>query len=513
MGVISPSKLRMKLLGAHNSKKKEGGSHSSRTSPSKLEEMEHAKNHLLTSDPDDEAASGSKPVANAEHTKSELSAKDVHSKDKCDASRAKPQITRSLSYQCQAGSSLSTVHPMRPLDEDGNGYDSGHDNGSTSSFEFHRGERSLHHSAVGPFTRHLPSKWNDAEKWIVNRQAPHPNVSKKNVQQNQGGRPVNSGWMKVAPDSMIADTKRVVSGNHPSQIMGGKFFFVPNCLNGVGESADFSQGGDEVSSQKEKDHKEVSSQEKPISETPVIPTVESVSMRDVGTEMTPIPSQDPSRTGTPLGATTPSRSPISSMPSTPKRGPAPSYGQAITADEKDCQKKGCKKELSEKELQMKTRQEIAALGIKLGKMNIASWASKHEAEHSSQSPQTIVVEQQLKADYQARAAAWEEIEKAKHTARYKQQELKLQAWESHQRAKLEAKLRKIEVQVEQMRIQAQEKIVEKLAVTRRLADERRADAEARRNERAARTSQQVERIRQTGRVPRSHHSRCLSCFL
>ena len=144
-------------------------------------------------------------------------------------------------------------------------------------------------------------------------------------------------------------------------------------------------------------------------------TVEPVSMRDVGTEMTPIPSQEPSRTGTPMGATTPSRSPRSSTPTTPKRGaPASSPTDTAKVYEKDCQEKGGKPELSEKELKLKTRREIAALGMQLGKTSIASWASK-EVE-SAPSPRNFDIEQ--KAEYEARAAAWEEAEKAKHMARY-----------------------------------------------------------------------------------------------
>lgn len=139
-------------------------------------------------------------------------------------------------------------------------------------------------------------------------------------------------------------------------------------------------------------------------------------MRDIGTEMTPIPSQDPSRTGTPLGSTTP-HSPISSLPSTPKRGaPAPSPVHTGTDDEPDSQKN-----LSEKEIQLKTRREIVALGMKLGKMNIASWASKDDAEveNTNQSPlKTFDADQQVKKEYEARAAAWEEAEMSKNMARY-----------------------------------------------------------------------------------------------
>lgn len=54
--IISPTKLRMKLMGTHNSKKKEGSnSNSSRTSPVRLQvsdDTEFSKNSLLASKPD-----------------------------------------------------------------------------------------------------------------------------------------------------------------------------------------------------------------------------------------------------------------------------------------------------------------------------------------------------------------------------------------------------------------------------------------------------------------------------
>ena len=106
-------------------------------------------------------------------------------------------------------------------------------------------------------------------------------------------------------------------------------------------------------------------------------------MRDMGTEMTPIASQEPSRTGTPVGATTPIRSPNNSSPSTPSRAaPASSPIDQTT-----------NKKLSEKELQMKTRREIIVLGMQLGKMNIAAWASKEEDKDASASQKTVPEEQ------------------------------------------------------------------------------------------------------------------------
>lgn len=141
-------------------------------------------------------------------------------------------------------------------------------------------------------------------------------------------------------------------------------------------------------------------------------------MRDMGTEMTPIPSQEPSRTATPVGSTTPFRSPTSSIPSTPRRGaPASTPTRQTTDDESQDPTKKTKKGLSEEELKLKTRREIVALGVQLGKMNIAAWASKDEKEKNAHGDEMdIAMREQI--EIEKRAAAWEEAEKSKHTARF-----------------------------------------------------------------------------------------------
>jgi hypothetical protein len=140
-------------------------------------------------------------------------------------------------------------------------------------------------------------------------------------------------------------------------------------------------------------------------------------MRDMGTEMTPIPSQEPSRTATPVGATTPLRSPTSSIPSTP-RGGAPAPTPMETGEELQNPIERTKKELSEEELKLKTRREIVALGVQLGKMNIAAWASKDEQDKKKPCSEAIDREELERIEYEKRAAAWEEVEKSKHMARF-----------------------------------------------------------------------------------------------
>ncbi|KAH9658832.1 Remorin C domain-containing protein [Citrus sinensis] len=446
----------------------------------------------------------------------------------------------SLAAQMRMNSGIRSQQDLiLPLDYDssssggGGGGGAHHDNLNTplSVFEFHQKAEQRAPQAqrvpLAPFSKPAPSKWDDAQKWIA---SPTSNRLARTGSHPQGGGARKVGIMgrqlstkvvhEVPPDQNFVvceepDTKRI------DMSLANKFlnweadsypvadsYAKPVLMieNSVAESAiSLSRHDSSIAIQ---------------SATTFIPppsTARSVSMRDMGTEMTPIASQEPSRTGTPITATTPIRSPSSSRPSTPGRtAPAPSptipHNNHVDVNQ----------ELSEKELQMKTRREIIALGTQLGKMNIAAWASKEEEDKdASTSFKTVAAEQPTKNVIETRAASWEEAEKAKYMARcnlklscssshvqkvwdgFKREEMKIQAWENHQKAKAEAEMRKIEVEVERIRGRAHDRLMNKLAATRHKAEEKRAEADAKRNQQAAKTEQQAECIRRTGHIPSS----------
>ncbi|KAA0035976.1 hypothetical protein IC582_024160 [Cucumis melo] len=413
---------------------------------------------------------------------------------------------------------------LRMQDEPSFDIDSGQDGSTllTSTFEFQKSERSAR-VPLGPFSKPAPSKWDDAQKWIA---SPTSNRPKTGQSQTQGGHLFGSRKLGIGlgsrqpslkvvvevPDRKVTsfeepDTKQIDS--HEANIGSVAQKFVcwdanpcavadssgkPALMieNSVGESAiSLSQHDSSLAIQ---------------TATTFIPpptTARSVSMRDMGTEMTPIASQEPSRTGTPVRATTPMRSPTSSVPSTPGRGAPTSSPTTAPIEHVDTNK-----ELSEKEIQLKTRREIVVLGTQLGKLNIAAWASKEEEEKdASTSLKTVATEQPIKSVIETRAAAWEEAEKAKYMARFKREEMKIQAWENHQKAKTEAEMRRVEVKIERMRGQAHDRLTNKLAAVRHKAEEKLAAAEAKRNRQAAIAEQQADHIRQTGRIPS-----LFSCF-
>lgn len=396
-------------------------------------------------------------------------------------------------------------------------YESGIDKVSASPFEFQKADRASHRKPMAPFSKPAPSKWDDAQKWIASPTSNRPK-NEQSLKKNSHGNRQPSKVVVEVPDQRLVlyeepDTKQIDlshSKDHEGQYVSWGSDPIPSAMadsysksvlmieDCVGDSAINLSRHDSCLS---------------IQNATFVPppsAARSVSMRDMGTEMTPIASQEPSRTGTPVRATTPSRSPSTSRPATPERSAPVS---STTHHPPSLRLESGSNELSEKELQLKTRREIQALGTQLGKMNIAAWASKEEEDKDASSSLKILgAEKQAKSAIEMRAAAWEDAEKAKYMARFKREEVKIEAWENHQKAKTEAEMRRIEVEVERMRGGAHDRLMNKLAAARQKAEQKRAAAEAKRNRQAARAEEHAEYIRKTGRIPSSFTCyRCCGC--
>ncbi|KAL1205089.1 Remorin 4.1 [Cardamine amara subsp. amara] len=474
--MISPTKLRMKLMGPLNNKKKEGSksnSNSSRTSPSRLQisdDTEFSKNSLLASKPDsdDDVAASTTDIAVAK-----LPNEPVLDLTESDNKASRPQQFR------KGDLSVAPPHIVRHQEDENLDYDS---NASSSSFEFHRARGERNNVSRAYPTRQMPSKWNDAEKWIMNRQ---------NMMMRKNGQG-NRVPVRVVPDNAGYElNKSRMDQCQSSQI--DVFEKFPNLNSLIDQS---TQSNDLVDTSKVSSHDNNTTGGGG-------PMIRSVCMRDMGTDMTPIPSQEPSRSVTPVDATTPLRSPTSSLPSTPRGGKQEE--SSLSQD----QLKNTRRELSEEEMKAKTRREIVALGVKLGKMNIAAWASKEEKENNNNNADA---EEALKIEFDKRAMAWEEAEKSKHNARYKREEIRIQAWESQERAKLEAEMRRIEAKVEQMKAEAEAKMVKKIAMAKQRSEEKRASAEARKARDAEKAVAEAQYIRETGRISSSGYKICCGWF-
>uniref|UniRef100_A0A7N0VHY0 Remorin C-terminal domain-containing protein n=1 Tax=Kalanchoe fedtschenkoi TaxID=63787 RepID=A0A7N0VHY0_KALFE len=490
-GVLSPSKLRMKLIGAgHNLRKKDGSKQSnntssSRTSPSKHQDSDYGQlvkdSFLLSAEHEakgfDEEVTGLKLEllsANSCSQGGQSSPQSQESVSKDGWSKKQQQQVR----KSESANRVSIVHPARTTAEDDQNldYDS---NASSSSFEFPNGERVRPSQLSRSFSRPASSKWNDAEKWIMSRPAANQASKKKSVMLNPMTRfpmmrvsPESSGEDKVAGGglSRMLQTKRVDFCQPASQVGLDKFSFAPANVRSTATQPEDKTG---------------------------LGVVRAVAMRDTGTEMTPMASQDPSRTSTPVGASTPLCSPTVSIPSSSTPGrelPTPTFRAASRSLQLDD-----KKIASEQEQKLKTWREIMALGVQLGKKNIAAWASKEEKEHC-----VGQVKMTGLSEFQVRASAWEQVEMTKHEARFRRKEVMIQVWESRQKSKLEAEMRRIEAKVEEMRCQCQTKMLQKIATARHRSEEKREKAEARKNRQAERSAAMAGYIGRKGHIPYSY---------
>uniref|UniRef100_J3NEZ6 Remorin C-terminal domain-containing protein n=1 Tax=Oryza brachyantha TaxID=4533 RepID=J3NEZ6_ORYBR len=192
---------------------------------------------------------------------------------------------------------------------------------------------------------------------------------------------------------------------------------------------------------------------------------------------------------------------------------------AVQSSPRGCSNATAASSSSERELQIRTRREIAVLGMQMGKMSIASWASKQEELVARASPEKRPHPgddgdgdgDAKRHEFEARAVAWQETQKCKLALRYQRKEVKIQEWESCQKAKFEAKMRHAEVQAEQMKARAKQKLSRRLSALSHKAEGKQARAEARRSRQAARLARQVDRIRDTGVAPPSSRlRRCCS---
>lgn len=340
---------------------------------------------------------------------------------------------------------------------------------SSITFEFHKGNgatRASHpRTSLGKPT---PSKWDDAQKWLVGF--------------SRGG---DRNPLKSKPRNSNADDTRLIAP-------------VPQQENDYSIDVDHDHDHDEVEKAENGNHGSIHAlkydvQTKNIDceegfwrinkavEHPGLLAVRPVCVRDMGTEMTPIASQEPSRTATPIRATTPAtRSPISSGASTPMRCP---HGGQVPYTE--------------------NYQTTSPLGRQNGASRVSN-GEEEDAKNGQRIVESTTLEQAKKLNpLETRAMAWDEAERAKYMARYKREEVKIQAWENHEKRKAEMEMKKMEVKVERLKARAQEKCANKVAAARRIAEEKRANAEAKLNEKAVKTSEKSDYIRRTGHLPSS----------
>ncbi|XP_062197774.1 uncharacterized protein LOC133900598 [Phragmites australis] len=344
-----------------------------------------------------------------------------------------------------------------------------------------------HHQQLVAPRRSVPSKWEDAEKWLrQSSDSDHHGGNGKAAfsRQRSGGLGHRGGGgdeEKMAPVTVrrSVDANALALYTPPAEVLLKDKFT------------------DNEEPSKENFVFRSSYCEPPLAKGTAVQTVAAVDYRrDIGTEMTPLGSS----CHTPIKSTSPVRH------NTPagRSGPLVPYtgGGMDISELADCH-------LAKLDL-----------GARFDAM-LVNWSSKEEEEEE--------VSKSLR-HFEATAGAgggpscdkraggaecrWEDDDRAKSCIRYQREEAKIQAWINLESAKAEAQSRKLEVKIQKMRSNLEEKLMRRMSTVHRRAEEWHATAQAQHLQQLRRAAENVRRLRATSHhrhLPGSDASSC-GCF-
>ncbi|CAN6238557.1 unnamed protein product [Urochloa humidicola] len=282
-----------------------------------------------------------------------------------------------------------------------------------------------------------PSKWDDAQRWLSSSRAPPDDDRRR---------------------SSCADDRLLL----PSASQKGRLSWSaadPAAAVPAGLGAPAEDG--EAEAEAGAETKRVDSV---LAYGNMQPQPRCLSLRDIGTEMTPAASKEPSRSNTPRATT------FSAAPS-----PSPSTAGRASATHTPRRRRGG--------------------GVSPPGHAAAAGEGGADAEERKEAAAAAAAV--------SPATAWDAAERAKHMARYRREEMKIQAWENRRRQKAELEMKMTEAKAERMKLRAREKTASKLASAQAAAREKRAAAEAKLSRRAARVGDKADALRRTGHLPSS----------
>ncbi|CAN6373042.1 unnamed protein product [Urochloa humidicola] len=304
-----------------------------------------------------------------------------------------------------------------------------------------------HHSQLVAPRRSVPSKWEDAEKWLRHSSdSDHGNgkaAAAFSRQRSSGLGPRAGGEEEKRPAVAVRRSVDALS------------------------DALFAPPAEVLLKDKFTDNEEPSKETFVFRSAYCSPAAKGAAVgggdqrRDIGTEMTPLGSS----CVTPLKSTSPARHNTPASRSGPLVPYAGGGGGMDISELADCH-------LAKLDL-----------GARFDAM-LVNWSSKEEEEEE--------VSKSLR-HFEATVGAgsappcekrgggdcrWEDDDRAKSCIRYQREEAKIQAWVNLESAKAEAQSRKLEVKIQKMRSNLEEKLMRRMTTVHRRAEEWRATAQA-----------------------------------
>ncbi|PON78282.1 Remorin, C-terminal [Trema orientale] len=369
-------------------------------------------------------------------------------------------------------------------------------------FRFSAGNRSR---------KSFPSKWDDAEKWLISSSChdspAHPIKPSESVRIAKLSDYNFKQQMEVFADKSRVTEEKVSKKEVPSFHCSASLDHHNSvrAFNGVSGSTDNVFLKDKFTDDIEPILPNFRTSEptregflfkNSACETMKDAGTEVVQHRDVGTEMTPLGSSTTSRCHTPFKNSSPARHNTPANRSGPL-GLGHSNSTSSTIDVAQLQ------ECHLAKLQLGTHYDSVT----------SNWSSRQEEEEEiSKSLRHFEIDNVNgcpKNGPESRAAAWEEEEETKCCLRYHREEAKIQAWVNLQSAKAEAQSRKLEVKIQKMRSNLEEKLMKRMAVVHRKAEEWRAAARQQHSDQIGRAEEHAQKM--MNRHHHSHLSTQISC--
>ncbi|MCL7044893.1 hypothetical protein MKW94_019759 [Papaver nudicaule] len=326
----------------------------------------------------------------------------------------------------------------------------------------------------------FPSKWDNAEKWIIS--SGHDSPAHPFVKPSSHQNDVFQQKSEIFDEKSVKFTNNIEPAIFPnfrySEPTKEGFLFRNSACETMKDAA-----------------------------TEMVPQVQH---RDIGTEMTPLGSSTTSRCPTPIGSLTPSRCHTPFRISSPARHNTPQDRSGLLATPK---KTSTNIDISEHHFAK------LELGTQFDSVT-SNWNSREEEEeeiskslrHFDGTSNGGVCKKNNAIEL--KAASWEEEERAKCCSRYQREEAKIQAWVNLQSAKAEAQSKKLEVKIQRMRSNLEEKIMKRMAIVHRKAEELRSEAQIQHSQQVQKATEQAQKMilrNQQNSYYISDHTSC-GCF-
>ncbi|KAL5714147.1 hypothetical protein ACHQM5_016148 [Ranunculus cassubicifolius] len=140
------------------------------------------------------------------------------------------------------------------------------------------------------------------------------------------------------------------------------------------------------------------------------------------------------------------------------------------------------------------------------RVTVTRWSRKHGAR----GPERIsTILDHKKKSMDTRASAWDVSEATKCMEKSKREEARITAWENLQKAKAEAAIRKLEMKLEKKRSSSMDKIMNKLRLAQKKAQDMRSSESDSKSHHVARTSSRIISFRKHTQI--SSLSGCFTC--